>query len=350
MQLRLEDARRIAVRAQLLDLPRPDTAMEVVCQLTFVQVEPTAAVAPTAELVLWSRLGHAADLAAEPLFELNSLLRPMDDLALFRAEFAEPPPYERPERWLDDNAPFADDILELLDERGPLPARAIGDTSLVPWQSSGWNANRNVVMMLELLAGQGRVAVAGRDGRDRLWDLADRVYHSDVPTVPLADALRIRNERRLHAQGVVPLRTPDLPAETTRIGDAGLDCTIQGVPGQWRVDPAYLEGSFTGRTALLSPFDGLIRDRKRMALLWGFDYALEMYKPAAARRWGFYALPVLHGDRLVGKVDATRVDDRLVVNAIHEDAAFDRALHDAVDAELASLADCLGVTLSRHPA
>jgi uncharacterized protein YcaQ len=197
--------------------------------------------------------------------------------------------------------------------------------------------------------GAGEVAVAGRRGRDRLWDLAERVYHSDIPAVPLEEAVRIRNERRLRSQGVVPLNTPDLPAETTRVGDAGEPATIEGVRGQWRVDPAALDQPFSGRTALLSPFDGLIRDRRRMADLFEFEYALEMYKPAAKRRWGYYALPILHGDRLVGKVDATADRERraLVVHAVHEDVEFTPEILDAVEAELDSLALWLGLARSR---
>ena len=340
------------MRAQLLDATRPTDALEVVRQLTFVQLEPTAAVAPTADLVMWSRLGNGyetGDLEGERFFELDLLVRPMDDLALFRAEFAEPPAYERTQRWLDDNDSFRIDVLELLEVDGPLTAREIPDSSIVAWESSGWNANRNVPMMLERLAASGEIAVTGRRGRDRLWDLAERVYHSDIQALPLAEARRVRNQRRLTAQGVVPLATPDLPAETTRIGDAGLDATIEGVRGKWRVDPGALDQPFAGRTALLSPFDGLIRDRKRMSLLWDFDYSLEMYKPAAKRRWGYYALPILHGDRLVGKVDATadRESGLLRVHAVHEDAPFSSGITDAVDAELDSLADWLALRLDR---
>jgi hypothetical protein len=77
------------------------------------------------------------------------------------------------------------------------------------------------------------------------------------------------------------------------------------VKGGWRVEPSLLSGSFSGRAALLSPFDRLVHDRKRSQELFDFDYQLEMYKPAAKRQWGYFALPILYGDRLVGKLDAT---------------------------------------------
>ncbi|MBN9241133.1 MAG: hypothetical protein BGO97_15580 [Micrococcales bacterium 70-64] len=355
IELTREQARRIAVRAQLLDARRPTDLVDTVRQLTFVQLEPTAAVAPTADLVLRSRLGNTyepTDLTTaleveNTLFELALLVRPMDDLPLFRAQMAGPPQYEKTARWLDDNEEFRQDILDRLEVEGALIAKQIPDTSIVPWPSSGWNNNRNVMMMLECLMMRGDVAVAGREGRDRVWDLAERVYHADTRVVPLDEALAIRAARRLCAQGLVPGKTPDLPVETTRVGTAGVAATIEGVKGAYRLDPAYLEGGFEGRTVLLSPFDGLIRDRKRMAELFEFDYALEMYKPAAQRRWGYYALPVLHGDRLVGKVDATadRTRGELVVHAVHEDGpGFPRS---EVDAELASLAEWLGVDLVR---
>ena len=106
---------------------------------------------------------------------------------------------------------------------------------------------------------------------------------------------------------------------------------------------------FRGRTALLSPFDAIVRDRKRMEDLFEFDYVLEMYKPAATRRWGYFALPVLHGDRLVGKLDATadRKAGRLFVDAVHEDVPFTPAMTRAVDGEIAALAERLGLALER---
>lgn len=355
VELSRDEARRIAVRAQLLDGRRQTDLLEVIRQLTFVQVEPTAPVAPTADLVLWSRLGSGYepdDLTAAlerdfTLFELNLMVRPMEDLALFKARMAGPPEYEKTARWLDDNVEFREDVLDRLEIDGPLTARDIPDTSIVSWPSSGWNNNRNVMMMLEALMMRGDVAVAGRRGRDRLWDLAERVYHADIPTIPLEEAELIRAERRLRSQGVVRNATPNLPVETTRVGQAGVAATIEGMKGTWRVDPEALDQPFEPRTALLSPFDGLIRDRKRMTDLFEFDYSLEMYKPKATRRWGYYALPILSGDRLVGKVDATADRERgvLVVDAIHEDEPFSPQLMTAVQGELNALARWLGLHL-----
>src|SRR6185503_8292706 len=105
---------------------------------------------------------------------------------------------------------------------------------------------------------------------------------------------------------------------------------------------------FEGRTALLSPFDRLVHNRVRAEELFGFEYTLEMYKPAAKRRWGYFALPILHGDRLVGKLDATadRKASVLRVNAIHEDVAFSRAIATGVRKEIDDLAGWLGLAVS----
>nr|WP_216843852.1 crosslink repair DNA glycosylase YcaQ family protein [Phytoactinopolyspora alkaliphila] len=103
---------------------------------------------------------------------------------------------------------------------------------------------------------------------------------------------------------------------------------------------------FVGRTALLSPFDRLVYDRDRALDLFGFEYVLEMYKPAAKRRWSYFALPTLHGDRLVGKLDAKadRKAGMLNVFAVHEDVPFSSEIADAVEAEIDALADWLGLT------
>jgi uncharacterized protein len=116
-----------------------------------------------------------------------------------------------------------------------------------------------------------------------------------------------------------------------------------------RVDTEALERPFAGRTALLSPFDRLIHDRARTTDLFGFEYLLEMYKPAAKRRWGYFALPILHHDRLVGKLDATadRKARVLRVNAVHEYVRFTRAIRAGVDDEIESPASWLGLRVER---
>jgi hypothetical protein len=346
-------ARRIAVRAQLLDAPRPSELLTVVQRLTLLQIDPTAAIAPSADLVAWSRLGSAYEPAQlkqaleedRTLFELDALVRPMSDLGLYLAGAAERPSYESTRAWLRDNDRFRLDILDLLGSSGPLASRDIPDTSVVPWASTGWTNNRNVTQMLEILMMRGEIAIAGRVGRERLWNLAERVYPSDV-VVPSADeARRIMNERRLASLGIARQKARAMPMEPIHVGEAGEPAVVDGVKGEWRVDPSRLGEDFEGRTALLSPFDRLVHDRARTQELFDFEYTLEMYKPAAKRRWGYFALPVLNGDRLVGKVDATADHKASVlrVNAIHEDVKFTRAMTKAVRAELDDLASWLGL-------
>ena len=133
--------------------------------------------------------------------------------------------------------------------------------------------------------------------------------------------------------------------EPIHVGEAGEPAVVEGTEGEWRVDPAALGEDFEGRTALLSPFDRLVHARVGAEELFDFEYTLEMYKPAAKRRWGYYALPVLHQDRLVGKVDAKadREASVLRVHAIHEDVRFTRTIAKAVQVELEDLAAWLAL-------
>jgi uncharacterized protein YcaQ len=239
------------------------------------------------------------------------------------------------------------DILDRLGSSGPLPSRELPDTCAVPWRSTGWTDNRNVTQLLEFMVRRGEVAIAGRSGGDRLWDLATRVYPDD-PVVPAGEARRIRDERRLRALGIARARGPECPVEPVDVGEVGEPAVVEGVKGTWRVDPSLSGQPFSGRAALLSPFDRLIHDRKRTVELFEFDYQLEMYKPAAKRRWGYFALPILYGDRLVGKLDATadRKAGVLRVDAIHQDVPFDKATAAAVDSEIKDLAYWLELDLT----
>jgi uncharacterized protein YcaQ len=349
-----DEARRIAIRAQRLDADRPTDLLELVTHLTFLQLDPTASVAPSADLIAWSRLGSsyrpehlqqaierdrtmfeqkAQDDPKQPPF---AMIRPTSDLGLLLDAMSAWPPWEGRRRWLEANESFRQDVLARLRDAGPLLSREVPDTSVVPWVSTGWTNNQNVTGMLELLLGRGEIATAGRIGRLRTWDLAERVYPAGTQIVPEAAAKPIRDERRLRALGI---------ARAAMVGDAGEPARVDGSILQWRVDPDAIGKPFAGRTALLSPFDRLIHDRIRSQDLFDFEYLLEMYKPAAARRWGYFALPILHNDRLIGKLDATADRKRgvLEVAAIHEDVPFTGAARDAVDAEIEELAAWLGL-------
>ncbi|GAA2584997.1 crosslink repair DNA glycosylase YcaQ family protein [Dactylosporangium fulvum] len=357
------DARRLAVRAQLLDARRPSGMFDVVRRLTLLQNDPAAAVAPSADLVLWSRLGSSYSPAQlrdavdeQALLELHGLIRPPEDITLFRAEMAEwpgRPPLrdwqEGKREWVDANNGCRLDILTRLRADGPLTARELPDTCVIPWRSSGWSNNRNVMRMIGFLVQRGEVAAAGQRGADRLWDLAERIYPDEV--VPYEEALHIRDERRLRALGIARARAPESPTEPNDVRNAGEPAVVEGVKGQWRVDPELLDRAFTGRVALLSPLDRLVYDRKRMTELFEYDYQLEMFKPAAKRRWGYWALPILHGDRLVGKLDATadRKAGVLRVDAIHQDVPFTKAMTAAVQHEIKDLASWLRLDLVLMP-
>jgi uncharacterized protein len=354
------DARRVAIRAQLLQRERPADLLSMVRQLTLLQLDPVSAVAPSAELVAWSRLGPAyspADLRAalddHRLIELRAFVRPAEDLALYRATMAHWPGrgvlkdwqvYVRD--WVAANDRCRREVLARLRDGGPLPSRELPDLCDKPWESTGWTNNKNVTKLLDFMVVRGEVAVAGRKGRDRLWDLAERVYPDD-PVVPAEEAGRERDRRRLRSLGIARASATENAVEPAHVGQAGEPAVVDGVPGEWRVEPSLLDEPlgrpFDGRAALLSPFDRLVWDRARAADLFEYEYQLEMYKPAAKRRWGYFALPILYGDRLVGKLDAKadRAGGVLVVNAVHEDVPFTPDMTEAVNQEIADLATWL---------
>jgi uncharacterized protein YcaQ len=340
-------ARQVAVCAQLLDArPRP-TLIGMIDHLGFVQLDPTAALAPSADLVAWSRLGtgyrpeqlRAALEGDRLLFEYNAMVYPMTDLALYRPAMRDWPPDESPwsqraRAWVEANGPFRRYVLTQLEGSGPVRSRDLQDRSVTAWSSGGWTNHRSVTQMLEFLTARGEVAVSARVGNQRLWDLADRVYPVDVPVLDAVEARRRRDAKRLQALGV---------ARPSVVGEAGVLARIDGVPGLWRVQPDLLDTVFEGRTALLSPFDRLVHDRARAQELFDFEYRLEMYVPKDKRRWGYYALPVLQDDRLVAKVDAKadRATATLRLNAIHLEAHVPDTARDAILRELDALASWL---------
>ena len=361
-ELSRQQARRIAVRAQLLSAQRPTDVLEVVRHLGLLQVDLTRVVAQHADLALWSRLGTGyepedlEDLVGDgALVEIKGDLRPSEDVALFRADMdawpGEPPLKEWQEDvadWVAANDGCRREILALLRAEGPTAARDLPDSCEVPWRSTGWTNNKNVMKLLECMESRGEVAVASREGRERRWDHAERIHPGD-PAVPVEEAHRTLAARRLRALGLARPRWLEAYEERYDVRGTGEPARVEGVRGLWRVDPTLLDDEFDGRTAILSPLDRLVFDRKRMEELFEFDYQLEMYKPAAARQWGYWAMPVLDGDELVGKVDATadREAGVLIVDAVHEDGDWSVRRRRRVEAELDALAAWLGLEVTR---
>jgi hypothetical protein len=199
---------------------------------------------------------------------------------------------------------------------------------------------------------QGEIAIAGRRGQERIFDLADRVYPADLVPLGEEDAGRIRRERRLKSLGIARVKAQKMGLEPIDVGTVGEEAVVEGAKGTWRVDPEAVtrvrSEPFKGRTALLSPFDRLTYDRKRSMELFDFEYVLEMYKPVEKRRWGFFALPILHGDQVIGKADITadRKAGVLRVNALHQDVPFTKVMTAGIRGEIKDLAKWLDLKVS----
>lgn len=352
-RLTRDQARRIIVRAQLLDARRPGDVVEVAEQLGYIKIDPTATIAPAEHTVLWSRIGWSYDpgqltKAVEidrQLFEFDGAFRPMSMLPLLRPAMRHWPHSASTRQWLAANARFRRAILDRLRADGPLVAAEITETAQVDRESDGWSGS-SVVTMLECLMRQGEVAIAGRSGRNRRWDLAERVYPGDLPALDDAEAQALLERRHLQAAGLAKQRSP-----WTRVGAAGEEARVEGSEWVFRVDPdaiAALDEDDGGRAALLNPYDGMLFDRPRLEQVFDFRYVLEQFKPAAERRFGYFAHPILLGDRFVGLLDAAlnRTRDELVVTALHEFVPFEGEEREMVDAEISELAEWLGVAVA----
>jgi len=286
-----EEARRIAVHAQLLD-GSATSVLDTVRKLGFLQMDPIATVARPQELVLFSRLGPFDPAVLDrllwkerKLFEFDAYIYPIEDLPLQKARMARNRRGGKLKRdeWVRDflrtNARFRRHVMRELERNGPLLSRDLERDLMQPsGQGHRWWGDRQVGLLLELLTARGEIAVAGRVGKQRLWDLAERVF-PESETLTWREAERELAARRFRSLGV------------------------QLEHGEWVAHPDASDEAVPDLATLLSPFDRLIHDRARAEALWGFRYRLEMYVPRAKREHGYYVLPLLVGDRLVGRAE-----------------------------------------------
>jgi len=301
-------------------------------RLGFLQMDPISTVAPPQQLVLFSRLGpyDVRELdrlvwEERKLIEYDAFLYPVEDMPLLRARMRRwnrgKPLGQR--KWVHDflqeNARLRRYLLRELERNGPLLSRDLKEDVPADAERHTWWGRGQLRLMLDVLAGRGEIAVAGRVGTHRLWDLADRAYPPSE-TLPWREAEHELEHRRRRSLGVWKER------------------------GRWHVHPEISDEPVPKRVTVLSPFDRLVHNRDRAEYLWGFHYRLEMYVPKAKREYGYYVLPILRGDRIVGRIEPVfdRKARELRVNGVWwEDGVKPASLQPA----LKSLARWLGATL-----
>jgi uncharacterized protein len=381
-------ARRMAVEAQRLSGPlarsTPATILDVVRSIRCVQIDPTAVVARTQHLVLRSRLdrydpeqlpvlaytehalfeywAHAASYVLTEDWPVHHLMmRTSERDGGWSA-------YSR--QWLSANEALRANILRVIRRHGPVRLRDLAelvDDALVSWQSTGWTGERNLDQMLRILWTMGKILVADRRGLERWWDLAERVVPRPARGTRLSDAAVVRRAVELSVRGLGLGTLQHVKANYTRDRYPNLKevlgglvrrkvlepVEVEGVPGTWFVhaeDVPMLErieaGGWAPRTTMLSPFDNLIADRKRASALFDLEYRIEIYTPKDKRRYGYFAMPVLDGDRFIARVDPAfaRDERRLDVMAVHAEPGFERSKDAAraVGAAVRDLATWLG--------
>ena len=377
-------ARRLAITRQRLAGARPpattDGILEIFRDLGCVQLDPISAVARSHLLVLWSRLGvydtahldtllwqehklfeywaHCASLVLTEDFPIHHLM--MRNYAADDSPFA-----RRVRQWLKDNDELRRNILSAIRRKGPLLSRDLldADGKRKGWVSTGWTSGHTTSRLLDFLWLSGTISVVGRDGIQKVWDLSKRFLPTWTPREKLSEHEIVRRaaQKSLRALGVATPRQiaqhfirgryPNLPHVLAELENAKRIERVQVVhakPGEtWQGDwfihaddlPLLdrLKHEWEPHTTLLSPFDNLICDRARTRLLFDFDYTMEIYVPKPKRKFGYYVLPILHGDQLIGRIDSEmdRATGMFNINAIYAEpdapASAGRAIAKAIE-------------------
>ncbi len=390
LHLSLQHARQMAIRKQLLSGEHPPATAEGVLAvfraLGCIQLDPIRAVERTQYLVLWSRLGnydrrllHEVQFEQRQLFEYwahaaSIVLTEHFPLHRNRMNRAFPKDgskwQQRARQWLEDNAEFHAFVLEEIKSKQPVSSNQIEDQAAVPWISSGWTDTQNkrsVTQMIDYMWTMGEVTVAERSGLRRSWMLLNDFLPEQVVREPLSDDEETRQSIyvALSALGVATKRQikrhftrssyPNFATIFKQMEKAGdiFPISVAKMKDNWFMlarDVPILEqvqaGEFSGRTVLLSPFDNLICDRDRTEALWNFHFRIEIYVPKAKRQYGYYVLPIMRGEQLIGRI-APRFNRKtgiLAINGLYAepDAPRDPQAVADIYAQINALASWLG--------
>jgi uncharacterized protein len=329
------DARRLALRAQgLLGAQgRRGGVAGVLHRVGAVQLDTISVLARSHELVPYARLGAVGRDAVETAYWGRDPARtfeywshaacvlPLEEWPSFA--FRRRALARRGRRWHAVDGRTCAEVRARLQSEGPLTASALGGAKAGgPWWD--WSG---VKIAVEFLLDVGEVVVTERRGWRRVYDLAERVVPAALRDADPDDDTCVRRLVGLAGRAMGVATVSDLAdyhrlatADVARVlPDSGLvPVRVQGWPAPAWADPAALDTPARGRhrTTLLSPFDSLVWHRPRTRRLFGFTHLLEAYKPAPQRVHGYFAMPVLAGGRLVGRVDPRREGRTLVARQV----------------------------------
>ncbi|MEZ6255497.1 MAG: crosslink repair DNA glycosylase YcaQ family protein [Patescibacteria group bacterium] len=371
-----EKIRKLSIQKQLLTADAKPTIYEVFKQLGCVQLDPISVVAPSHELVLWSRLGNYNKQELEDLRWKHKLL--FEYLA-HAASIVLTKENTSLNNWLSkikDHKEITKQILQELKQHKQVLSKDLGDESHKSDTASRWWSGRYVPNILYALWLQGEVAVVGRKDKQKLYGIAEEFFTANTPQENFTDE-QLTRHNILRSLQILGVATPkQIKNNYTRNRYPTFKKTFEELLQEGLIIPVEIEdynyvkkeswyihsndvealenvnNTFEPTTKLLSPFDNLICDRDRLETIWDFSYRIEIYTPPKKRVYGYYVLPILHEDKLIGRVDLKKdktKDNLNVVNIYWENLFVSKTVKETVITTLTELQTFLGLKSLQLP-